>query len=161
MSFSEWALDNIDAQGYRLTRDEKTRLALPMRFPSGILALLALIFVIAGSSFGLYALAASSAVGAIFRRHPFDYLYGYLLAQPMGTAWAPTSTPQRQFAHAAGVVLLGAPALLFASGHGVLATLLGLFYVGISAAVAASNWCLRALIYNRLFLKGRSPLRRR
>lgn len=155
--FVAWSLASLDSQGYCLTEEEKRRLTVPLKFSSGLCAVLGAAFVIAGWVPGLLAVAAIAVAGAVLPRHPFDYLYRYLLNPVLGTGLAPRNTPQRRFACAGGAAMLGGSAWLFTGGYDAAAFALGGAFVAVAVVVTATNWCLPSFIYNNVLVRAGFP----
>jgi hypothetical protein len=152
MAVRDWILSNIEMQGYRLTPEEQQRLSLPISFAPAVCATLATAFLVSQWAPGLFALAATAALGVVFPRHPFDYVYGYVLSPVLKTGWVPPSTPQRRFACALGSLFLGGSGTQFVSGHELLGWAVGLAFVLVAVVVATTNWCLPSVVYNTLAL---------
>ena len=151
--FAGWLLRNVDMQGYRLTAEQKRRLAVPLRFAPALCALLGAAFVVTQWPPGLFALAATALAGALLPRHLFDYAYALALEPLLKTGAAPANTPQRRFACAMGAVMLTVSGAAFAAGVDPLAWVVGLFFVSVATVVAVTNWCLPSAIYNALLVR--------
>jgi Domain of unknown function (DUF4395) len=137
-----WMRGNLSTQGYRLSDEERHRLWLGLRFPTGLclalvvtaLALESVVMLVVLSGIGLFAGFTS--------RHPFDLLWNHGLRRLSNAPELPPNPPRRRHAFKLATVWLMAVAALFAAGADTAALTLGLVLVGVCGLVTVTNFCV-------------------
>ncbi len=150
MTFSARTLQWLDMQGYQLSDEEKRRLTLPLKFPLVLCTAFGAAFVANAWAPGLGGLAVLAFLGALLPRHPFDYVYGWVVNPLLRTGWAPLKPPQQRFSCAVASVMLGTIASAFVLDYGLLAWSLGAAFVALATIPTLTNWRLPSYLYNAL-----------
>jgi hypothetical protein len=139
----------------RLGDVELARLDLPLRFTPA-LSLVATAAGIATRSvvaFGL--LAALAATAAATRRHPFDFVWEYVVRPAVGGPYLPKAPRPRRFAFVMATAVLTGAALSLALGSQPLGLGLATLHVAGGAAYVCTGWCGASLVHQRLY--GQTP----
>jgi len=100
----------------------------------------------------LWTLVPLALLGAIFPRHPFDYIYNYGLRRFSGTGPLPTNGAPRRFACGLASVWIAATATAFAVGFAPLGYALGGILCAVGLLVSTTHFCIPSLVYR--FLTG-------
>jgi hypothetical protein len=103
------------------------------------------------SEWVLWGLVPFAALGAIFRRHPFDYLYNHGMRRLTGTEPLPPHGAPRRFACGIASVWLVATGAAFAADMDVLGYALGGMLTAVAALVGTTHFCIPSLVYALLF----------
>ena len=99
MALSPTIRSRLETQGY-VDVDERTLASVEpwLRWSPALCTTVMAIGTALGSEWVLWGLAPFAALGAVFPRHPFDYLYNYGLRRFTGTAPLPPNGAPRRFA---------------------------------------------------------------
>jgi len=89
--------------------------------------------------------------GIILPNHPFDYIYNYVLRQPMNKPMLPRRSPQLKFACTVATIWIGVTIYLFQSGLMPAGYMMGASLIGVAGLVSATDICIPSIIYNFLF----------
>ena len=146
------ALDRLDAQGYvNVDRQTLAQVEPWLRWSPALCAIVMVIGTVLASQWILWGLAPFAALGALFPRHPFDYIYELGVRRLTGTPELPPNGAPRRFACGVATVWLVATGAAFAAGLGVLGYALGGTLSAVAALVATTHFCIPSLIYGLLF----------
>ena len=151
-SLSRKRIQRLRAQGYRSQSEaELNRLAWGNRFAyiiCTVLASFAVGFAYLPLLIGLFCI---TILGVALPNHPFDYIYNYLLANPLHKPKLPPRSDQLKFACYLASIMLLITIYLFFAGFTLAGYLVGGTLVAIAATVAITDYCLPSAIYNALF----------
>lgn len=137
-----WMGAKLTTQGYCLTDDERSRLALGLRFSTGTCLLLVITALALESPVILFALTSVGLVAGLTPRHPFDLVWNQVVRHVAGEPALPPNPTRRRHAFKVATVWLLAIATLLAAGATTLALVLGGLLVAACAAVTATNLCI-------------------
>ena len=137
-----WMRDNLTAQGYRLSDDERRELALGLRFSTGLCLSLVVVALALQSSLMLFALAGIGVIASFAARHPFDHLWNHGIRRLVAMPALPPNPRRRQHAFKVATVWLAFVAGLLVAGAAAIALVLGGLLVAACAVVTATNLCL-------------------
>jgi hypothetical protein len=142
----------LETQGYLgYTDSELNDFKFGVRFAyylCGSLVILGLVLI------DINILAAAMIIaffGSLPPRHPFDYLYNYLVRHLFNKPKMPTRANQGRFACGIATVWLGGIIYLFYAGLNVWAYIAGGILLLIAALVSIFDICIPSMIYNFLF----------
>lgn len=158
MSLIRWMDANLRAQGYRLSEDETRRLAVGLRFSTGLCLGVVVSALVLKSAPVLFASSAVGALAGLTSRHPFDHLWNRGVRHAFGAPPLPPNPPRRRHAFKIATVWLLVVATLLAVGASTSALILGGMLVAACAAVTMFNLCVPSIT---LELIGRRRRRRR
>ena len=99
----------------------------------------------------LWAMVPIAALGAIFRRHPFDQVYNYGIRRLTRTQLLPRNAAPTRFACGLASVWLVATALAFDGGVAWLGYSLGGVLTAVGFLVGITHFCIPSLTYHLLF----------
>ncbi len=142
MTAGGWMGENLSTQGYCLSDQERRRLWLGVRFPTGLCLGLVIIALALESAALLVVLSGIGLIAGFTSRHPFDLLWNHWLRRLSGAPELPPNPPRRRHAFKLATVWLLAVAVLFAAGQEVAALSLGAVLVGVCGLVTATNFCV-------------------
>lgn len=142
MRFRSWTESNLSTQGYSLTHEESRRLAIGLRFPTGLCLLLVATALSFQSTVMLFALSGIGAAGGFGKRHPFDLLWNHAVRFPLGAPPLPENPPRRRHAFKLATAWLTAVAGLFLAGESAAALVLGGLLVVACTVVTVTNFCI-------------------
>ena len=135
----------------RLDDAQLARLDLPLRFSPALCLAFTTIGVVSRSPVVFGLLASVAAVGAITRRHPFDFVWEGLVRPAVAGPHLPKAPCPRRFAFTMGTPVLAGAAVSLALGAEALGLgLAGLQMAGCAAYVFA-GWCGASVVHNKLF----------
>jgi Domain of unknown function (DUF4395) len=97
--------------------------------------------------------AAIAFFGALFRRHPFDYVYNYLLRFLIRKRPLPQRTVQGRFACGLAAICLSVTVCLTYNNYVAAGYLLGTMVLASATLVSMTDICIPSLIYNSFFVK--------
>jgi hypothetical protein len=141
----------IEVQGYKGLTDREIAEAAPwLRFTPALNALALACATLMRSVPLLLILAAIMALGAVFRRHPFDWVYGGFVRPFENSPPLPRSGGRRRLVFASGVPWLLCLAWLFHSGRDFWAMLLGFVTASMIALLAVAYICIPSELMERL-----------
>jgi hypothetical protein len=106
----------------------------------------------------LWALAMTTAVGAVFPLHPFELLYNHLVRRVTRTRPLPPGGPPRRFSCAVAAAWLAVTGLAFHVGSDALGLLLGSAITLVAGLLSVTHVCLPSTIYNAI--RSGRPVRR-
>jgi hypothetical protein len=146
------AIDRLDAQGYAGVDRATMREVEPwLRWSPALCATVMALGTVLASEWVLWGLVPFAALGAIFRRHPFDYLYNHGMRRLTGTEPLPPHGAPRRFACGIASVWLVATGAAFAADMDVLGYALGGMLTAVAALVGTTHFCIPSLVYALLF----------
>jgi hypothetical protein len=148
MSLAEFMRSGLDVQGFKLSQEEKHKLALPIRFAPALCVALTSIFTFMEWPLGLYFVAAAAFGGSVLPKHPFDYLYMVTLNPILKTGVSPGVTPQRRFACTVAGSMIAGAGLAFALGAPTWGYVLGYGFAIVALPMATLNFCIASWMYN-------------
>jgi len=141
-SAGAWMRGNLTTQGYCISDDERRRLAVGLRFSTGLCLGLVVVALVLQSAVTVFALSAIGLVASFAARHPFDQLWNHAVRHIVGEPPLPPSPQRRRDAFRVATVWLIAVGTLFAAGFSTVALVLGGLLVAACAMVTATNLCL-------------------
>ena len=147
MSLTRWMDDNLLTQGYRLTAEERRRLAVAARFPTALCLALVVTALALESVPMLLVLAGIGAVAGFSARHPFDHLWNGAVRHVVGGPVLPPNPTRRRHAFKIATAWLLTVAAVLAAGAATAALVLGALLVAACATVTALNLCLPSLAF--------------
>jgi hypothetical protein len=142
MSLAAWMDRNLATQGYCVTAEERERLRVGLRFPTGLCLALVVPALALQSAAGIGVLAGIGLVAGWTGRHPFDHLWNHAVRHVLGAPELPPNPPRRRHAFKLATVWLAAVALLFAAGVNGAALALGGVLVAVCGLVTVTNFCI-------------------
>ena len=142
MSTAGWLERNLATQGYCLSPVESRRLAVGLRFSTGLCLALVLAALALGSAPLLFALAAIGLVAGWTSRHPFDHLWNRAVRHALRAPELPPTPHRRRHAFKVGTAWLLLVAVLLAAGASTAALVLGAALVAACSAVTFANLCI-------------------
>lgn len=146
------AIDRLDAQGYANVDRATMRDVEPwLRWSPALCATVMGIGTLLASPWVLWGLVPFAALGALFPRHPFDYIYNLGVRRLTGTRPLPPHGAPRRFACAIASVWLIGTGVAFAADQDTLGYVLGGLLTGVAALVGTTHFCIPSLIYALLF----------
>lgn len=142
-----WMRANLTTQGYCLTDDERRRLAVGLRFFTGLCLSLVVVALALQSAVIVFALCGIGAVASFAARHPFDHIWNHAVRHLVGGPALPVNPPRRREAFKPATVGLALVGALFAAGASTAALVLGGLLVAACGVVAATNLCLPSELF--------------
>ena len=91
--------------------------------------------------------------GWLLPKHPFDYLYNYVIRRIINKPEIPARTNQVRFACGIAAAWLCGTIFLFYYGLNIWGYLAGGLLVSVATLVATTDICIPSMIYNTLFNK--------
>ncbi len=146
MTAGAWTTENLRTQGYSLTTEEARRLAVGLRFPTGLCLALVVLALVAQSEILVAALVPVGAIAGWTSRHPFDYIWNRAARHLLRAPELPPNPARRRHAFKLATVWLAAVTLLFAAEANTAALALGGVLVAVCAIVTATNFCVPSTI---------------
>jgi len=137
-----WMRANLTTQGFCLSDEERRKLALGLRFSTGLCLALVVVALAIESAAMLFALSVVGVVAGFSSRHPFDHLWNHAMRRPFGAPPLPPNPPRRRHAFKLATVWLIATATLLAAGATTAGLALGALLGVACATVTATNFCL-------------------
>ncbi len=151
MAFRERTLAWLDIQGYYdLPIDERRRLSVPLRFAPALCTALSALALVTQPAPGLALMAVVATAGTLLPRHPFDYLYGWVVNPVLKTGQAPKTPPRRKIQCGVAAVIMAASAALFAAGYTAAGWVLGGSFIVVGVTLTVTNWCAVLYVMDRL-----------
>ena len=147
MTAGKWTTENLRMQGYCLTTDEARRLAVGLRFPTGLCLALVVPALVTQSEILVAALVLVGALAGWTSRHPFDYIWNHAARHLLAAPELPPNPARRRHAFKLATVWLAGVALLFAAGANTAALVLGGVLVAVCALVTATNFCVPSTMF--------------
>ena len=151
MKPSEAARRRLEIQGF-VGLDDKTLCEVGpwLRFTPGACTAIIVVGTALALPLVLWALVPLALLGAVFPRHPFDYLYNFGLRRVTGTGpLQPTGAPRR-FACGMASIWIAATAAAFAAGLAPLGYALGGILASVGLLVSTTHFCIPSLVYRLL-----------
>lgn len=142
MNAGAWMASNLRTQGYRISGAECRRLAIGVRFSSGVCLILVTIALVLRSPALVFALSAIGAVAGFSARHPFDHLWNHAVRHLVGGPLLPPNPARRRHAFKLATAWLLAVGALLAAGATTVALVLGGLLVVTCATVTATHFCM-------------------
>jgi hypothetical protein len=142
MSVGDWMRENLATQGYSLGDAECRRLAVGLRFSTGLCLSLVVIALALQSAVIVFALCGIGVAASFARHHPFDALWNHGVRHLFGGPTLPPNPQRRRHAFKVATVWLVVVGSLLAAGAGTAALVLGGMLVAACALVTATNLCL-------------------
>ena len=137
-----WMRANLTTQGYCLTDDERRRLAVGLRFSTGLCLSLVVVALALQSTVMVFALCGIGVLASFATRHPFDHLWNHGARHLLRGPALPPNPRRRRDAFKVATVWLALVATLFAAGWSTAALVLGGLLVAACGVVTATNLCL-------------------
>ncbi len=147
MSIGGWMRSNLTTQGYCLSDAERRKLAVGLRFSTGLCLSLVIVALALESPVMIFALGGIGAVASFSARHPFDYLWNHGVRHLLGAPALPPNPPRRRDAFKVATVWLALVGTLFAVDAATVALVLGGLLVAACATVTATNLCLPSVAF--------------
>jgi len=141
-SIDAWMGSNLATQGYCLGDAERRRLAVGLRFSTGLCLALVLVALALASPVMVFALSGIGVVASVAARHPFDHLWNHGVRHLVGAPELPPNPTRRRHAFKVATVWLLAVGTLLALGLTTAAVVLGGLLVAACATVTATNLCI-------------------
>jgi hypothetical protein len=152
MSVSPIIRKRLETQGFRGLDDATLSEVEPwLRFSPALCTTLIGLSTVLASKTILWAMVPIAALGAIFRRHPFDLIYNYGLRYLTRTRSLPPNGAPRRFACGMAAVWLVVTAWAFQSGAMMAGYVLGGMLTTVGAITSVSHFCIPSTIYGFLF----------
>ena len=146
------ACDRLDTQGYtHLDRAALSAVEPWLRWSPALCTIAMGVGTVLASPWILWGLAVFAALGAAFRRHPFDYIYNLGVRRLTGTPELPPHGAPRRFACGLATAWLVATGAAFAADADAIGYMLGGVLTGVAALVSVTHFCIPSLIYGILF----------
>ncbi len=142
-----WMRTNLTTQGYCLTDSERRRLAVGLRFSTGVCLALVVVALVLQSAVVVFALCAVGLVGGFSARHPFDLVWNRVVRHLLGGPQLPPNPPRRRDAFKVGTAWLTLVGVLLGAGATTVALVLGGSLVAACATVTATNLCLPSELF--------------
>jgi hypothetical protein len=133
---------NLTTQGYCLPDDERRKLALGLRFSTGLCLTLVVVALALESPVLVFALSGIGVIAGFTARHPFDYVWNHAVRHLGGGPALPPNPARRRHAFKIATAWLLVVATLLATGGTTVALVLGGLLVAACAIVTAANLCL-------------------
>lgn len=144
----------LRSQGYVSQTDQEiSNLALGNRFAYQLCTVLLTIGVVTANFWLLLGMLLIAFLGVVLPRHPFDYIYNYLLANMLKRPQLPKRSMQLKFACLIATIWIAITIYLCFNGFSTAAYVLGGMLILVAATVAITDYCLPSTIYNALFNK--------
>jgi hypothetical protein len=137
-----WMRANLTAQGYCLSDAERRKLALGLRFSTGLCLAFVVTALLLESAVMVFALSGIGLIAGFTARHPFDYIWNHSVRHVLGRRALPPNPTRRRHAFKVATVWLLAVGALFAAGVTTVALVLGGLLVAACSTVTAANLCL-------------------
>ena len=131
---------NLTPQGYCLGDAGRRRLAVGLRFSTGLC--LVVVALALQSPIMVFALSGIGVVASFAARHPFDYLWNHGVRHLVGAPVLPANPRRRRDAFKVATVWLALVGALFAAGAATAGLGLGGMLVAACALVTTTNLCL-------------------
>lgn len=147
---SNWMDRNLATQGYCLGAEERHRLRLGLRFPTGLCLPLVVTALVLESPAMLVALAGVGLVAGFTSRHPFDLLWNHGVRHVLRAPALPPNPVRRRHAFKIGTAWLLVVAALFAADLSAAAVALGVLLVAACTLVTATNFCVPSFLLSLL-----------
>lgn len=140
----------------RLDDAQLARLDVPLRFSPALCLLGTATATLTGSA-GLFAILATlAATAAVTRRHPFDFVWDWLVRPAVHGPRLPKAPCPRRFAFIMATPVLGGAALAFAVGAPAIGFGLAVLQMSGCAAYVLTGWCGASVVHERLFRRQRT-----
>lgn len=98
----------------------------------------------------LWAVVPFAVAGAVFQRHPFDYIYNIGLRRLTRTGPLPANGAPRRFACGMAAVWIAGTAAAFTAGLAPLGYALGGILGAVGLLVSTTHFCIPSLVYRLL-----------
>jgi hypothetical protein len=142
MSAGRWTRENLSTQGYRQSDDERRKLAVALRFSTGLCLPLVVAALALESAGMVFALSGVGFVAGFTGRHPFDHLWNRGARHILGGPVLPPNPTRRRHAFKIATASLLVVGTLFAAGAPTAAIVLGGLLLAACATVTTANLCL-------------------
>jgi Domain of unknown function (DUF4395) len=142
MNAGRWMRENLSTQGYCQTDDERRKLAVALRFSTGLCLPLVVAALALESAAMAFALSGVGFVAGFTGRHPFDHLWNRGARHLLGGPVLPPNPTRRRHAFKLAAAWLLLVATLLAAGAPTVAIVLGGLLLAACATVTTMNLCL-------------------
>jgi hypothetical protein len=142
MSAGTWMRSNLSTQGYRIGDAECRRLAVGLRFSTGLCLGLVTTALAFESPVMVFILALVGAIAGVSERHPFDHVWNHAARHVVGGPVLPPNPIRRRHAFKVATASLLVVGTLLAAGATTEALVLGGTLVAACGVVTATNLCL-------------------
>jgi hypothetical protein len=142
MSVGAWMRSNLRTQGHRISDANCHRLAVGVRFSTGLSLGLVTTALVLESPGVVLTLAVIGVVAGVSARHPFDHLWNHAARHLVGAPPLPPNPIRRRHAFKLASVSLFVVGVLLAAGAPTAAMILGGTLAAACAVVTAANLCL-------------------
>ena len=139
---SAWMRANLTTQGYCLSDAERRRLAVGLRFSTGLCLSVVVVALALQSPIMVFALSGIGVVASFAARHPFDHLWNHGVRHAFGAPALPANPRRRRDSFKVATVSLALVGALFAAGAATAGLIIGGMLVAACALVTATNLCL-------------------
>jgi len=154
MALSTTIRDRLQTQGYvDVDEDTLAQVAPWLRWSPSLCTAIVILGTALGSEWVLWALVPFASLGALFSRHPFDYLYSLGLRRLTGTPPLRKHGAPRRFACGLAAVWITATGAAFAAGAPAAGYALGSVLSAVGALVSITHFCIPSTVYGLLFGK--------
>ncbi len=143
----------LEVQGFLLDDVALRQIGRWLRFTPALCATGIAIGTLLASPSMLWALAATAAAGALFPRHPFDFLYNFAIRFLTRTQPLPVNRAPRRFACGVAALWLAGTAMAFEGGQPALGYILGGAIVVLATLVSLTDICIPSVVYQFLFAR--------
>lgn len=146
--------ERFENQGFRGYSDaELASFAFGIRFAYVLCALVAIIGLML-TSIPILAVASLIAfLGVVLPRHPFDYIYIYIVRFWVDKPVIPKRTPQSKFACGIASLWLLFVIFLFSHEYFIVGYIAGGLLLSSAILVSVTDICIPSMIYNNIFKK--------
>ncbi len=148
MSFSEWERQKLDVQGFCDVEDPAV--ARGLRFSPLVCTVGAAAGTVLYSAAIMYFLAVMAAIGLVFHRTPFDWLYNRAISPVLETPPLPKRPAPSRFACFIAMVWCTLTGSAFLFGFTVIGTVLGVALVIVAGVMTVWNYCIASVIWRKL-----------
>jgi hypothetical protein len=142
MSAGAWMRSNLSTQGYRISDAESRRLAVGLRFSTGLCLALVTTALALESAAMVFMLVVVGAIAGVSARHPFDHVWNHAIRHLLGGPPVPPNPIRRRHAFKVATASLLFVGALLAAGATTAALVLGGALVAACGVVTATNLCL-------------------
>jgi hypothetical protein len=142
MKTTAWMDGNLAIQGYCLDPDERRRLRLGLRFPTGLCLPLVALALVLESPVMLVALSGVALVAGFTPRHPFDLVWNHGVRHGFGAPPLPPNPVRRRHAFKVGFAWLLVVAGLLAAGATTAGLVVGALLLVACSLTTFLNFCV-------------------
>lgn len=141
----------------QLGHAELARLDLPLRFTPALCLVMTAAGIATRRPFVFGILAALSATAAATRRHPFDFVWEYLVRPAVGGPHLPNAPGPRRFAFVMATAVSAGAAVSLALGAEAPGLALAALQGAGCTAYVLTGWCGASLVHHKLLRRAPAP----